>query len=106
MELKTVKIENPDNLNMILGHTHFIKSVEDIHEAVVSTVPMAKFGLAFCEASGKCLIRWSGNDEEMVELAKANASALAAGHCFIIFLGEGYFPINVMKALKDYDETK
>ena len=70
MELKTVKIENPDQLNFILGHSHFIKTVEDIHEAIVSTVPNPKFGVAFCEASDVCLIRYSGTDEEMIELAK------------------------------------
>ena len=85
MELKTVKIENPTNLNMILGQSHFIKTVEDIHEAMVTTVPMAKFGLAFCEASDVCLVRHSGTDDEMRELAQKNAFALAAGHSFIIF---------------------
>ncbi len=104
MEFKTVKIDKPEPINFVLGQSHFIKTVEDMHEALVSAVPGIKFGLAFCEASGKCLIRWSGNDEEMVELAKVNASALSAGHCFIIFLGEGYFPINVMKAVKDVPE--
>jgi adenosine/AMP kinase len=104
VELKTIKIDKPEPINFVLGQSHFIKTVEDMHEALVSAVPGIKFGLAFCEASGKCLIRWSGNDEEMVELAKANASALSAGHCFIIFLGEGYFPINVMKAIKDVPE--
>jgi adenosine/AMP kinase len=104
MEITTVTIQKPETINFVLGQSHFIKTVEDLHEALVTAVPGIKFGLAFCEASGKCLIRWSGNDKEMVELAKVNASALAAGHCFIIFLGEGYFPINVMKALKDVPE--
>jgi len=104
MELKTVKIENPDNLNMILGHTHFIKSVEDIHEAVVSTVPMAKFGLAFCEASDVCLIRHSGTDSELIQLAQKNAYALAAGHCFIMFMKD-MFPINVLNTIQNVPEV-
>ena len=104
MELTTVTIQKPETINFILGQSHFIKTVEDLHEALVTAVPGIKFGLAFCEASGKCLIRWSGNDDEMVGLAKENASALAAGHCFILFLGEGYFPINVMKAVRDVPE--
>jgi len=104
VELSTVTIQKPETINFILGQSHFIKTVEDLHEALVTAVPGIKFGLAFCEASGKCLIRWSGNDDEMVALAKENASALAAGHCFILFLGEGYFPINVMKAVRDVPE--
>src|SRR6185295_8337492 len=96
MELITVAIEKPDTINFILGQSHFIKSVEDLHEALVNTVPGIKFGLAFCEASGKCLIRWSGTDEVMIELAKKNAEAIGAGHSFILFLGEGYFPINIL----------
>ena len=82
MELITVRIEKPEATNFVLGQTHFIKSVEDIHEALVSAVPGIKFGLAFCVASGKCLVRWSGTDEAMVELARKNATALAAGHSF------------------------
>ena len=80
MEIQTVKIEKPEAINFILGQSHFIKTVEDIHEALVSSVPGIKFGLAFCEASGKCLIRWTGTDETMVELAKQNAQAIGAGH--------------------------
>jgi adenosine/AMP kinase len=105
MELKIVPIEKPEAVNFVLGQTHFIKSVEDIHEAMVTHVPGIKFGLAFCEASGKCLIRWTGTDEEMVELAKQNASKIAAGHSFILFLGEGFFPINVLNALKMVPEV-
>ncbi len=105
MELKIVPIEKPEATNFVLGQTHFIKSVEDIHEAMVTHVPGIKFGLAFCEASGKCLIRWTGTDEEMVGLAKQNASAVAAGHSFILFLGEGFFPINVLNALKMVPEV-
>jgi adenosine/AMP kinase len=100
MELSIVPIEKPEAINFVLGQTHFIKSVEDIHEAMVTSVPGIKFGLAFCEASGKCLIRWTGTDEEMIALAKQNASAIAAGHSFILFLGEGFYPINVLNALK------
>src|SRR4029077_5106708 len=85
MELITVRIEKPEATNFILGQTHFIKSVEDIHEALVGAGPGIKFGLAFCEASGKCLVRWSGTDETLLELARTNAVALAAGHCFILF---------------------
>ena len=105
MELKIVPIEKPEAINFVLGQTHFIKSVEDIHEAMVSHVPGIKFGLAFCEASGKCLIRWTGTDEAMTDLAKQNASAIAAGHSFILFLGEGFFPINVLNALKMVPEV-
>lgn len=105
MELKIVKIEKPEEINFILGQSHFIKTVEDIHEALVNTVPGIKFGLAFCEASGKCLIRWSGTDEAMIELAKKNALAVGAGHSFILFLGEGYYPINVLNAVKMIPEV-
>ena len=105
MELKVVPIEKPETINFVLGQTHFIKSVEDIHEAMVTHVPGIKFGLAFCEASGECLVRWTGTDESMIELAKQNASAIAAGHSFILFLGEGFFPINVLNALKMVPEV-
>ena len=104
MELKTVKIENPDDLNFILGHSHFIKTVEDIHEAVVCTVPNAKFGVAFCEASDVCLVRYSGTDEEMIELAKKNAYALSAGHTFIIFMKD-MFPINILNTIQNVPEV-
>jgi adenosine/AMP kinase len=105
MNQSPVKIEKPISINFILGQTHFIKSVEDIHEALVSTVPGIKFGLAFCEASGKCLVRWSGTDEEMIKLAQKNAMAISAGHSFIIFLADGYFPINVLNAIKMIPEV-
>lgn len=105
MQLIAVKIEKPDDTNFILGQTHFIKSVEDIHEALVAVVPGIKFGLAFCEASGKCLVRWSGTDEAMTDLAKRNAAAIGAGHSFIIFLGAGFFPINVLNSLKMVPEV-
>lgn len=105
MQLITVRIDKPEPVNFILGQTHFIKSVEDLHETLVAAVPGIKFGLAFCEASGKCLVRHSGNDPAMVELAKKNAAALAAGHSFIIFLGEGFYPINVLNAVKMVPEV-
>ena len=105
MELRTVRIEKPETINFVLGQTHFIKTVEDVHEALVTQVPGIKFGLAFCEASGKCLVRWTGTDEEMIELARSNASALGAGHSFILFLGEGFYPINVLNTLKMVPEV-
>jgi uncharacterized protein len=105
MELKTVKIEKPEEINFILGQSHFIKTVEDLHETLVAAVPGIKFGLAFCEASGKCLVRWSGTDEAMIELAKRNAQAIGAGHSFIIFLGEGFYPVNVLNAVKIVSEV-
>jgi len=104
METSVVKIENPDELNLILGHSHFIKTVEDIHEALVNTVPMAKFGVAFCEASDVCLVRYSGTDDELVELAKRNAFSLSAGHSFIIFMKD-MFPINVLQSVKRVPEV-
>lgn len=105
MNLTTVKIDKPEEINFILGQSHFIKTVEDIHETLVTSVPGIKFGLAFSEASGKCLIRWTGTDESMVELAKKNAQAIGAGHSFIIFLGEGFYPINILNALKMVPEV-
>ncbi|MBW1692828.1 MAG: adenosine-specific kinase [Deltaproteobacteria bacterium] len=104
MEIKTIKIEKPDELNMILGHSHFIKTVEDIYEAMVNTVPEAKFGLAFCEASGPCLVRYTGTDAELIELAKTNANNLSAGHCFILFMKD-MFPVNVLNAIKNVPEV-
>jgi adenosine/AMP kinase len=105
MELITIRVEKPANVNFILGQTHFIKSVEDIHEALVTTVPGIKFGLAFCEASGACLVRWSGTDEAMIELARQNAQRIGAGHSFIVFLAEGFYPINVLNAIKMVPEV-
>jgi len=104
MEITTISIENPDGLNMILGQSHFIKTVEDIYETMVTTVPMAKFGLAFCEASDKCLVRHAGTDDELLELAKKNAFTLSAGHCFIMFMKD-LFPINVLNAIKNVPEV-
>lgn len=105
MDIKTVKIEKPENVNFILGQSHFIKTVEDLHEALVSAVPGIKFGLAFCEASGKCLVRWSGTDEAMIALARENAFSIAAGHSFIIFLAEGFYPLNVLNTIKACPEV-
>lgn len=105
MELTTVAIEKPEPINFILGQSHFIKTVEDIHEAMVNSVPGIKFGLAFCEASGECLVRWTGTDEAMIDLAKKNAYALSAGHCFILFLAEGFYPINVLNTVKNVPEV-
>ena len=105
MEIKNIKIQKPESINFILGQSHFIKTVEDIHEALVSSVPGIKFGLAFCEASGDCLVRWSGTDDAMIELAKENAKEIGAGHSFIIFLGEGFFPINVLNQIKAVPEV-
>jgi uncharacterized protein len=105
MQMMTVKIEKPDDINFILGQSHFVKTVEDVHEALVQSVPGIKFGLAFCEASGEMLIRWTGTDDAMVELAKRNALALSAGHSFIAFLGSGFFPLNVLNAIKMVPEV-
>jgi adenosine/AMP kinase len=102
--LKLVQIENPDQLNFILGQSHFIKTVEDIHETVVTNIPGAKFGLAFCEASGAALVRSSGTEDALKALAERNASVLGAGHTFILFLRDAY-PINVLNALKMVPEV-
>lgn len=103
MEITTVTIEKPDDMNFILGHSHFIKTVEDVYEAMVNSVPGAKFGVAFCEASEPCLVRYTGTDDELVELAKKNAYTLAAGHSFILFMKD-IFPINVLNTLKNVPE--
>ena len=105
MKLVTVSIEKPETINFILGQSHFIKTVEDLHEALVGAVPGIRFGLAFCEASGKCLVRWSGTDDTMTELAKKNALAISAGHIFIIFLGDGFYPVNVLNTVKAVPEV-
>ncbi|MRR52543.1 MAG: hypothetical protein EG825_16840 [Rhodocyclaceae bacterium] len=105
MELTSVKIEKPEEMNFILGQSHFIKTVEDIHEALVNAVPGIQFGLAFCEASGMCLVRWSGTNERLIELARKNALAIGAGHSFILFLGEGFYPVNVLKAVQNVAEV-
>ena len=100
MELITVNIDKPEETNFILGQSHFIKTVEDIYEALITTVPGIKFGLAFCESSGKCLVRWEGTDPGLTELAKKNALAIGAGHSFIIILGDGFFPVNILNTVK------
>lgn len=104
-KLTLVQIEKPEPVNFILGQTHFIKSVEDIHEALVTAVPGIRFGLAFCESSGKCLVRWTGTDSAMIELAKKHALAIGAGHSFILFLAEGFYPVNVLNGLKMVPEV-
>jgi adenosine/AMP kinase len=105
VELTAVQIEKPEAVNLILGQAHFIKTVEDLHEALVGGVPGIKFGLAFCESSDPALVRASGTDDELIELAKRNALALSAGHSFIIFLGEGFYPVNVLNAIKMVPEV-
>lgn len=104
MEIKSVAIENPEGLNLILGQSHFIKTVEDIHEALISTVPNIKFGLAFSESSGPCLVRTSGTDKDLEGLATKNALSLSCGHSFIIFLKDAY-PVNVLNAIKAVPEV-
>lgn len=105
MNITAVKINKPENINFILGQSHFIKTVSDIYETMVSSVPGIKFGLAFCEASGECLIRTTGTDPEMIELAQNNAAEIACGHSFIMFLGDGFFPINVLNSIKNVPEV-
>src|SRR5579864_9314170 len=104
MDLKTVSLEIPEGGNLIVGQTHFIKSVEDLYEELVNTVPQMKFGVAFNEASGPCLTRVDGNDDALKALAQRNASALAAGHVFVVAMKEGY-PINVLGRIKDVPEV-
>lgn len=104
MELKVVRLEIPEGGNIIVGHTHFIKTVEDVYEAIVNTVPQMKFGIAFNEASGPCLVRADGNDEALKALAIRNAQAIGAGHTFVIALREGY-PINILGRLKEVPEV-
>ena len=105
MQLITVKLDKPEEVNLILGQSHFIKTVEDLHEALAQAAAGIKFGLAFCESSGAMLIRWSGTDDALIELAKRNALALSAGHSFIIFLGAGFFPVSILNAIKMVPEV-
>ncbi|MBN1955672.1 MAG: adenosine-specific kinase [Anaerolineae bacterium] len=105
MDLLAVPINKPEETNFILGMSHFIKTVEDVHEMLVASVPSIRFGVAFCEASGPALVRCSGTDEEMVALARENALAIGAGHSFILFLAAGFYPINVLNALKMVPEV-
>ena len=104
MEIKAVKISKPDDVNVVIGQAHFIKSVEDIYEAVVSTAPEMKFGVAFCEASGACKVRVEGNDEELKKLAATNAMDLSVGHSFILMIKKG-FPINILNQIKNVAEV-
>ena len=104
MEIVSVKIDAPQDTNLILGQTHFIKSTEDLYEVLVTSVPGIKFGLAFCEASGKCLVRSEGNDDMLIGAARDNASSLGCGHCFIIFIKNAY-PINILNAIKNIGEV-
>ncbi len=104
MELKTVKVEKPEDMNFILGQSHFIKTVEDLYEAIVQTAPQMKFGVGFCESSGPALVRFAGNDSKLIELAQQNALALSCGHAFIIFM-EGGFPINILNTVKSVPEV-
>ena len=99
-----VPIDKPDDVSIVIGQAHFIKTVEDLHEALVGVSPSLRFGLAFCEASGARLVRRSGNDADLVELATRNASAIGAGHCFVIFLRDG-FPLNVLNPVKSVPEV-
>ena len=103
MELKTVRLEIPENGNIVVGQSHFIKTVEDIYEAIVNTVPQMKFGIAFNEASGACLTRIDGNDAALKENATSNAQLIAAGHTFVVSMREGY-PINVLGRIRDIPE--
>ncbi len=105
MEITTVRIERPETVSVILGQSHFIKTVEDIHEAMVNSVPGIRFGVAFCEASGDRLVRKSGTEAELVDLAARNALAVAVGHSFVLLLGDGFFPINVLNALRAVPEV-
>ena len=104
MELKLVAIEKPEDVNLILGQSHFIKTVEDLHEALVGAVPGIRFGLAFCESSGPALVRWTGTDEELVALARTTMLELGAGHAFLILLRDA-FPINVLPAVRAVQEV-
>ncbi|MBM2846684.1 MAG: hypothetical protein HW407_1996 [Bacteroidetes bacterium] len=104
MDLSIVRIEKPDDMNFIMGHAHFIKTVEDLYEAIVQTNPSMKFGIAFCEASGPALVRFAGNDPTLIDLAQKNALALAAGHTFLIFMDHG-FPVNILNTIKNVPEV-
>ncbi len=104
MELKSIKITAPPDTNLILGQSHFIKTAEDLYETLISSAPGIKFGLAFCEASGKCLVRTDGNDEELIKAAQINAMELGCGHSFIVFMRNA-FPINVLNSIKSLQEV-
>lgn len=104
MQLKTVRIEKPEEANVILGQTHFIKTVEDLYEALIGAVPTIKFGIGFCESSGKCLVRREGNDERLMKVAAENAMNIGAGHSFVIVIKDA-FPINVLQSIKSVPEV-
>jgi adenosine/AMP kinase len=104
LKIKIIKVDKPKDLNTIIGQTHFIKSVEDLYEALITSAPTIKFGIGFAEASGDALVRWAGNDKDLIELAKKNAYKIGAGHSFIIFLKDAY-PINVLNAIKNIQEV-
>jgi adenosine/AMP kinase len=104
MELTAVPFDKPDDVNVIVGQSHFVKTVEDLHEALAGSSPHLRFGVAFCEASGPCLVRRSGNDPELVDLAVRNAEAISAGHVFVVVLREG-FPVNVLNQIKQVPEV-
>lgn len=104
METKIIKIDKPEEMNLILGQAHFIKTVEDLHEAMANSAPGLRFGISFCESSGPCLVRSSGNDEELIAMTRSNAVSLSAGHAFIILM-DGGFPINVLNAIKQVPEV-
>ena len=104
MELKVEQMEFPEGCNIIVGQTHFIKTVEDLHEIMVGAVPTVKFGLSFCEASGDCLLRIGGNDEELKQVAEINGLKISAGHAFFLVMGDA-FPINVLNAIKMCQEV-
>ena len=105
MELRAVAVTKPETVSVIVGQSHFVKTVEDIHEAMVNSVPGIKFGVAFCEASGARLVRVSGTDDEMQILARDNALAIGAGHSFVLMLADGFYPINVLGALRAVPEV-
>jgi uncharacterized protein len=104
MNILSVAVDKPAEMNFILGHSHFIKTVEDVYEAIVQTAPAMKFGVAFCEASGPALVRYIGNEQRLIEIARKNASAIGAGHSFIIFMENG-FPINILNTIKAVPEV-
>jgi adenosine/AMP kinase len=104
VEFEVVRLDKPEDINVIVGQAHFIKTIEDVHEALAGISAQLRFGVAFCEASGPCLVRTSGNDDGLVALATRNALAIAAGHCFVVFLANGY-PVNVLNALKQVPEV-
>lgn len=104
INLEVVRMDIPEGCNIILGHSHFIKTVEDLYEILITSSPYLKFGVAFCEASGPCLIRYEGNDDELIKVAVENAKKLSAGHAFVILIKDGY-PINVLNAIKNCQEV-